>query len=59
MSEEEAIDEVAARIEEAEAGTAPTSENPEGFWFRLFKSLRVKISGSPPNKIEITGGTDF
>lgn len=29
------------------------------FWVRLLASLRLKISGAPPNKIEVTGKADF
>ncbi len=59
MTTEQQIAEVERRISEAEAGTSPTPENPEGFWHRLLASLRLKISGTPPNKIEITGNADF
>jgi hypothetical protein len=34
-------------------------EDPRPFWKRMLSSLRVKLSGVPPNKIEITGGTEF
>lgn len=29
------------------------------WWRRLLSSLRVKISGMPPNKVEVTGGAEF
>lgn len=35
----------------------PVDRRP--FWWRLFESLRVKISGAPPNRIEVTGGAEF
>jgi hypothetical protein len=34
-------------------------EDRRTFWQRLLASLRLKISGTPPNEVEITGGTDF
>jgi hypothetical protein len=34
-------------------------EDPRPFWRRLLSSLKVKISGVPPNKIEVTGNANF
>jgi hypothetical protein len=59
MTEAQRIEAVVDRIEQAESGEAPAAENPAGFWTRLIESLRVKISGVPPNKIEVTGHADF
>lgn len=33
--------------------------DPRPFWPRLLASLRLKISGTPPNKIEVTGKAEF
>jgi hypothetical protein len=35
----------------------PVDSRP--WWRRLLASLRVKVSGAPPNKVEVTGGAEF
>lgn len=35
----------------------PVDSRP--WWRRVLASLRVKISGMPPNKVEVTGGAEF
>lgn len=59
MNDPRLIDDAVEALEESIAEEAPTQENPAGFWLRLLQSLRVKISGSPPNKIELTGRAEF
>lgn len=59
MNDEQRLLEILDRLAEAEAGDAPSAEDPAGFWTRLLESVRVKVSGAPPNKIEITGGAEF
>ena len=55
MTEQEAIDETVKHLDDAPVPV----EDKRPFWIRLLESCRVKISGTPPNKIEIDGGTDF
>lgn len=64
MTEAERIDEVIDRIEEAESGTGPMQECPDGFWTRLLRSLRISVKPGtsfkqPIREVTITGGADL
>lgn len=64
MTDAQRIDEVIDRIEEAEAGTSPTPECPDGFWTRLLRSLRISVKPGasfkqPIREASITGGTSL
>lgn len=54
MNDQERIDEAVAHLKEAVHVEARRS-----LWIRLLSALRVKISGIPPNKVEVTGNVEF